>query len=354
MSAPVVSVVIIFLNARKYIADAIESVRSQSIAGWEIVLVDDGSTDGSREVALSCAASDPERIRVLEHAGRQNLGTGPSRNLGMQMARGRYLTFLDADDIYEPKRLERTVQLLDADPKLGLVISRELYWHSWQPPAAGIAGLARMPDEIVGPSARFDEVIPPPVLIASTLATRGAPMPAVCSITFRRQSILELGGVPEHFISQYEDQALIVKLLLNCSAMVVSDCLARYRQHAESLTHKAMESGEYRPGRPHPEREQFIRWVMEYARGLGIDEPVLFDALAEELEQPRRHVALALDSVRRRLRRMALLAANALLPQSVVDKLIRWHFARQRVHAARQAARHAAAIGNRNAHGDRQ
>jgi hypothetical protein len=76
-------------------------------------------------------------------------------------------------------------------------------------------------------------------------------MPAVCSITFRRQSIIELGGVPETFASQYEDQALIAKLLAELLRDGHRDCLARYRQHGESLTHRAMESGEYRPGRPH-------------------------------------------------------------------------------------------------------
>ena len=349
---PLVSVIMIFLNARKYIADAIESVLAQSIQSWELVLVDDGSSDGSREVAAAFAASHAERIRIYEHPGRRNLGTGPSRNLGMHMARGRYLAFLDADDLYEPMRLERAVQPLEADPELGVVINSECYWHSWQPSGSGHNRLARRPDEIVGASAVHDQVIPPPVLIAATMATRGAAMPAVCSITFRRQSIIELGGVPEMFASQYEDQALIAKLLLNRSAMVIEDCLARYRQHAESLTHQAMESGAYRPGRPHAEREQFIRWLLDYARSLSIDEPVLMNALADELAAPRRHFALALDAVRRRLRRALLLTANAILPQSAVDRLVRWYLERQRKGAARTAARHTSAIGVQDARGD--
>jgi glycosyltransferase involved in cell wall biosynthesis len=349
---PLVSVIMIFLNARKYIADAIESVLTQSLVSWELVLVDDGSSDGSREVAAGFAASHPGKICIYEHTGRRNLGTGPSRNLGMQMARGSYLAFLDADDIYEPLRLERTVQLLEANPELGVVINRECYWHSWQPSGSGNNRLARRPDEIVGPSAVYEQVMPPPVLIATTIATRGAAMPAVCSITFRRQSITELGGVPEIFASQYEDQALICKLLLNRSAMVIEDCLARYRQHRESLTHRAMESGAYRPGRPHAEREQFIRWLLDYARSLGIDEPVLMNAIADELAAPRRRVALALDAIRRWLRRALLMAANAILPQSAVDRLIRWYLERQRRTAARTAARHTSAIGVRDNPGD--
>ena len=342
--APIVSVIMIFLDACKYLAEAIESVRSQTLTSWELVLVDDGSSDGSRDIAESYAAADPTRIRIFEHRGRQNLGTGPSRNLGMQVARGRYLAFLDADDIYEPRRLELPIEFLEADPGLGVVINRELYWREWAPAQGRFAELARMPDEIIGPAAPCDQVIPPPVLIASTLATPGAPIPAVCSITFRKQSINELGGIPEDFISQYEDQAIIVKLLLNESARVIEDCLARYRQHNESLTYRAQETGEYRPGQPHAERHRFIRWVIEYVGQLGLDQPVLTRALAAELEASEHGAEAALGAVKRALRRGALLCANALLPRRMVHRLVRWYLDRQRTSAARRVLRNAAAI----------
>jgi hypothetical protein len=344
---PLVSVVMIFFNASKYLAEAIESVRRQTLPCWELVLVDDGSSDGSRNIADACASTDPARIRVFEHPGRQNLGTGPSRNLGMQMARGRYLAFLDADDVYEAHRLERPVALLEADPGLGVVINRELYWRSWAPARGRLAALARMPDEIIGPAAACEQAIPPPVLIASTLATPGAPMPAVCSITFRRRALEELGGIPDDFISQYEDQAIIVKLLLNQSAWVIDDCLARYRQHEESLTFRARETGEYRPGQPHAERHRFIRWVMAYAAELGVDEPLLTGALSAELAAGEHGLAAVRGAVKRAVRRAALLSANAVLPRRTVDRLIGWYLDRQRSRATDRAMRNAAAIHSR-------
>ncbi len=345
---PLTSVILIFLNARKYLAEAIESVCKQTLSSWELVLVDDGSSDGSRDIAEDYAAVDPGRIRVFEHPGRKNRGTGPSRNLGMQMARGRYLAFLDADDVYEPRRLERPVALLEADPGLGVVINRELYWRDWAPVRGRLAELARMPDEIIGPASPSNQIIPPPVLIASTLSTPGAPMPAVCSITFRRRFITELGGIPENFISQYEDQAIIVKLLLNESVLVIQDCLARYRQHPESLTHQAQKTGEYRTGQPHPERHQFIRWVMEYAAQLGLDEPMLARALATELELGERGMEAIVGSLRRGLRRGALLSANAILPRHTVDRLVRWYLYRQRTRVEIRAMRNAMVITPRN------
>ncbi len=341
---PLVSVVMIFLDVRKYMAEAIESVRAQSLSAWELVLVDDGSSDGSRDIASSFVARDPDRFCLVEHPGGQNLGTGPSRNLGMQVARGRYIAFLDADDVYEPERLELPVEILEADSSLGVVLNREIYWRSWQSAGTTLQRLARRPDEVVGPAVPCRRVIPPPVLIASTLATSGAAMPAICSITFRRQAILDLGGIPEQFVTQYEDQALIAKLLLSCPAMAIEDCLARYRQHDESLTHRAQETGEYRPGMHHPERQRFVRWLKDYASSLGIDEPVLLGALDGELQTPRHRLALAPRTAWKRLRRLLLLGANALLPRRTVDWLILRDLERQRADAARTAAAHAAAI----------
>jgi hypothetical protein len=344
---PLVSVIMIFLDAGKYIAEAIRSVQAQTLSSWELVLVDDGSSDDSRRIAAGCAALDPERVRLFEHPGRRNLGTGASRNLGMRMARGRYLVFLDADDVYEPERLERPVEILEADPDLGVVLNRELYWRTWQPGRTVLQRLAKRPDEVVGPAAPYHRVIPPPVLIASTLATPGAAMPAICSITFRRQAILDLGGVPKQFESQYEDQALIAKLLLTCPAVVIEDCLARYRQHDESLTHRARETGEYRPGMPHPERQRFVRWLRDYASSIGVHEPVLLEALEGELQAPGRRLALAPRVVWKRLRRLLLLVANALLPRRTVDRLILQDLERRQARAAETAAAYAAAIERR-------
>jgi GT2 family glycosyltransferase len=342
---PLVSVVIIFLDAAKYIAEAIDSVRAQTLTSWELVLVDDGSTDGSSEIALRYATEDAARIRVVAHPGRRNLGTGPSRNLGMKTARGRYVAFLDADDVYEPTRLERPAELLEADPLLGVVISRELYWRSWRGPRSLGERLTRMPDEVVGPSAPPRIRIPPPVLLATTLATPGAAMPGICSITFRRDAVLELGGIPEQFHSQYEDQALIAKLLLHSPVMVLQDCLARYRQHPESLTFKARLTGEYRPGRPHAQRSMFVAWLLEYAHATGVAEPLLLQALSAELAEAGDEGHGRLAAGKKALRRLALITANAILPQRVADGIIRWHLAHSNGRIDKLAARHSAELG---------
>jgi hypothetical protein len=341
---PLVSVIIIFLDAEKYIAQAVESVRAQTLESWEIVLVDDGSTDGSGEITRRYAADDPARIRIVAHPDRRNRGTGPSRNLGLRTARGRYVTFLDADDIYEPERLARPTGLMEADSGLGVVISRELYWRSWQVPRSLKERLARMPDEVVGPNVPAAIRIPPPLLLAITFATPGAAMPGICSITFRRQAVLDLGGIPDQFNSQYEDQAIIAKLLLHYTALVIPECLALYRQHPDSLTHRARLSGEYRPGRPHAQRRQFVTWLLDYVRSCGVTEPFLLAALAAELaDQQAGTCTLAAGG--KKLRRAALLAANAFLPRRAADAIILWHLGRSETRTNRLAARYAAELG---------
>src|SRR5690348_1999757 len=104
---PLVSVIMIFLNAEKFMEEAIESVLAQGYSNWELCLVDDGSCDSSTSLARHYARLYPEKVCYLEHDEHQNRGTGPSRNLGIQAASGEYVTFLDADDVWLPHKLEQ-------------------------------------------------------------------------------------------------------------------------------------------------------------------------------------------------------------------------------------------------------
>src|SRR5690606_41464320 len=83
-----VSVIIPFYNAERFIEEAIESVLVQTYPHWELLLVNDGSTDGSKEIAERYAEQYPERIRYLEHPDRANQGASASRNMGIRHARG--------------------------------------------------------------------------------------------------------------------------------------------------------------------------------------------------------------------------------------------------------------------------
>src|SRR5512139_3799743 len=92
---PEISVVVPFYNVEAYLAECLDSLVDQTFDDFEVLLVDDGSPDGSRAIAERYAAADP-RLRVVT---RPNGGLGAARNTGIREARGRYLTFVDSDDV---------------------------------------------------------------------------------------------------------------------------------------------------------------------------------------------------------------------------------------------------------------
>lgn len=110
-NTPTISVVIPVWNAEAVIAEAVASVQAQTRGDWEILAVDDRSTDQSRAILARLAASDP-RIRVLQNTGTK--GPGPARNLGISAAQGRFVAFLDADDLWHPKKLARQIAFMES------------------------------------------------------------------------------------------------------------------------------------------------------------------------------------------------------------------------------------------------
>ena len=106
-----ISVVIPVYNAEKYLAQCLDSILGQSLSDFEVICVDDGSTDGSSRIIAGYAAHD-ERIRILSQT---NSGAGVARNIGLAAAAGEYVLFLDADDWFEPRYFESAVGRIEAD-----------------------------------------------------------------------------------------------------------------------------------------------------------------------------------------------------------------------------------------------
>ena len=117
---PEVSVIIPVYNAANTLRATVASVQEQTLHEWELILVDDGSTDGGFAVAEALMAEDP-RIRRI---ARSNGGPSSARNAGAAAANGRYLAFLDADDHWAPKRLAGLSRFLDERPDVGVAFSR--------------------------------------------------------------------------------------------------------------------------------------------------------------------------------------------------------------------------------------
>ena len=116
-----VSIITPVYNSEKYIRETIDSVLAQSYTDWELILVNDASTDHSAEVIRQIAVQNPQaRIILLDQA--QNAGAAAARNAGIDAASGRYISFLDADDLWYPDKLEKEMLFMDKH-KAGFVFS---------------------------------------------------------------------------------------------------------------------------------------------------------------------------------------------------------------------------------------
>jgi glycosyltransferase involved in cell wall biosynthesis len=269
---PLVSVVIIFLNAEKFIREAVESVLTQTYNSWELLLVDDGSTDASTEIARSYAVEHPRQVRYLEHPDHQNRGMSASRNLGIRHTQGEYVAFLDADDVWLPHKLAEQVAILEAQPEAGMVWGNLLVWYSWTE-KPGDLGRDYIPHLGVQP----DTLIQPPRPLPLFLRGKAA-VPGTCSILVRHSAIRNVGGFDEAFRGLYEDQAFYTKMCLRFPVYVSGACWSRYRQHPGASVSVARRIGDQIPA-----RKFFLEWLREYLVEQHEEDAKVWQALQREL-----------------------------------------------------------------------
>lgn len=105
-AAPLVSIIMPAYNTKAFITEAILSVQAQTLTDWELIVIDDGSTDGTQEIVAAFAQKDK---RILPVINEENMGTARTRNRGLECARGQYVAFCDSDDVWHPEKLEKQV-----------------------------------------------------------------------------------------------------------------------------------------------------------------------------------------------------------------------------------------------------
>jgi glycosyltransferase involved in cell wall biosynthesis len=110
-NTPLLSVVVPAYQAERHLADALKSILSQSLGDLEVIIIDDGSTDGTKHVIEHHIQSD-NRVHSIHNA--QNLGAAATRNAGISAAQGRYIAFLDADDLWLPGKIEAQLTFMEA------------------------------------------------------------------------------------------------------------------------------------------------------------------------------------------------------------------------------------------------
>ena len=281
-SGPLVSVVLIFWNAAPFLREAIESVLAQSYPCRELLLVDDGSSDGSTAIARQYAAEHPGQVRYLQHVGHANLGMSASRNLGIREAQGSYVAFLDADDVWFSSALQDQVAILQAHPEAAMVYGPIQYWYSWSGQPED-----RHRDQVERLGVPEDTLIDPPRLLPLFLRDKAA-VPS--GVLVRREVVQSVGGFEDAFRGEYEDQVFCAKICLAAPVFAAGSCWYRYRQHPESCVIRGQRTGE-----THTARLRFLNWLAGYLTERKVRDRAVWRALELELwrfRHPRRYLWL--------------------------------------------------------------
>lgn len=255
---PLISGVMIFLNAEKFIEEAILSVFAQTYDNWELLLVDDGSTDNSTAIAQKYAEKYPEKVRYLEHPNHQNLAKSVSRNLGISKAKGDYIAFLDADDIWLPPKLEKQLAILQSYPEAGMVYGATQMWFSWTGKKEDMTR-----DRYRKLGVKPDTLIQPPNLVPLFLRAK-AETPGTCAVLIKKEVVEAVGGHEESFRSMYEDQAFFAKICLKYPVFIESGCWDKYRQHPDSTCYVAERTGEYHITDITFSYATYLNWLEKY------------------------------------------------------------------------------------------
>jgi len=209
---PVVSVIVPAYKAGKYIEATIRSVLAQSWQDFELIVVDDGSPD-DQEVIVNRLATEDNRIRYVKQ---QNAGVSAARNKGFELSNGKYLAFLDADDIWLNDNLNKKIELLERDAECGLVHSdAEVIDENGKPTGQVLSGKEGW-------------------LLDELLAWNGACIPGPSSILLKRE-VLERAGRFDLDLSNSADQEFFFRVANLFKIAKVNKVTWRYRVHTTNM-----------------------------------------------------------------------------------------------------------------------
>jgi glycosyltransferase involved in cell wall biosynthesis len=292
---PLVSCITIFLNAEKFIEEAIESVLAQTYSNWELLLVDDGSTDMSTNIALRYVENYPEKIKYIEHKDHQNLGMCASRNLGIRWSKGAYIALLDADDVWLPKKLEDQVAIMESHPEVGMVYGPVLSWFSWK-------DNREYDDFLIELAAEPNTIIKPPELMTVYAPLGPIDLPCLSNILARRDLVVRVGGFDEAFgllpRGLCEDQPFFSKIHLKTPVFISDQCWTKYRIHSDSAVSRVIKEKYFNKAELF-----FLNWLEDYLRKEKVEQENIWQALKLALWHYRHPFLYSLTGRARKFRR---------------------------------------------------
>lgn len=206
--SPLISVVMPAYNARRYVAEAIESVLGQTFTDFEFLIIDDGSTDETGQILKDWGTRDT-RIRVISQS---NSGVGAALNAGLAQARGKYVARMDSDDVCLPQRFQKQVDYLEQTPDCVLVGSRVLMIDSDGAPLFEMESVQTTHEQIdqLLMEARWSIVHP--------------------AVMMRTSAVRQVGGYNNELVP-VEDHDLFLRLAEVGKLANLPEVLLKYRKH---------------------------------------------------------------------------------------------------------------------------
>jgi glycosyltransferase involved in cell wall biosynthesis len=248
MTSPTFSVVVPLYNKESSVTATIESVLAQTFAGFELIVVDDGSTDESRQRVLAV-----EDLRIRLHS-QPNAGVAHARNAGIRLATAPYIALLDADDLWHPEFLERIHKLTKLFPTASAYATRYAFRQGSSDRAPSLPGLTPGGSRLI--EDYFRHVAEGDMLLTAS---------SVCMPTSVLQRIGDFP--PSERIG--EDQDLWIRVALDGPIAWDDRCSVYYRQDADAMATRA---------RPEPEPWPFVMRLLQRLRDGRLPEAVAADA----------------------------------------------------------------------------
>jgi glycosyltransferase involved in cell wall biosynthesis len=208
-----VSVVIPTYNCVQFVTEAIDSVLNQTFKDFEILVVDDGSKDETREVLTEKYGTS------IQYLYKENGGVSSARNFGIEKAKGKYIAFLDADDVWMPEKLEKQASALEGNPEIKACYSSFFLCDEKLNPGK------------INLSERKANALTDLLLIGNVVATP--------STVIAEKGLFQQVGGFDHELSQCADWEMWIRLATKTEFIYINEPLLRYRQHDSNMSKNA-------------------------------------------------------------------------------------------------------------------
>ena len=238
-SVPIVSVIIPLYNGGKFIGATLSSVLEQTYTLFEIIVIDDGSSDDGPSIVAGVSRDHPGMVRMITHSDHANHGIAASRNLGIRNAKGSLIAFIDQDDLWVPQKLEKQVNALEKFPDASLVYARTAFIDDEGQAQKFNGRYSTYGQGISGKSQNvFGKLIDEDFIPNLTVLVRKS--------CLERVNYLEEGP---HY--EYEDWLLLSKLAYFFDFLFIPEVLASWRVHENNFSAKIFYSGQFSRAEEH-------------------------------------------------------------------------------------------------------